>query len=55
MFSFVGRILDMINYEKDDFDGNLDEIMESINNILKKTGKGYETIDESEKKEKKKD
>lgn len=40
----------MINYQKDDFDGTLEDIMESVNNILKKTGKGYE-IEEKKKEE----
>ena len=44
----------MINYKRDDFDGSLDDIMESINEILNKTGDGYETAEENnnEKKDK---
>ena len=42
----------MIDYKKDDFDGSLDDIMESINKILNKTGEGYETIEEEEKEKK---
>ena len=36
----------MLTYNKDDFDGTLDDIMKSVNDILKKTGKGYETTEE---------
>lgn len=32
----------MINYKKDDFDENLDDIMNSINGILSKNKVGYE-------------
>ena len=39
----------MIDYKKDDFDGTLDDIMESINEILNKTGEGFETVEEKEK------
>ena len=41
----------MLTYNKDDFDGTLDDIMESVNKILNKTGDGYETveIDEDDK------
>ena len=42
----------MIDYKRDDFDGTLDDIMESINEILNKTGEGYETVDEKENKPK---
>ena len=31
----------MLTYNKDDFDGTLDDIMKSVNDILNKTGKGY--------------
>ena len=34
---------EMINYQKDDFDGSFEDIMNSINNILNNTGEGYET------------
>ena len=37
----------MLTYNKDDFDGTLDDIMKSVNDILNKTGKGYETTDDS--------
>lgn len=37
----------MIKYQKDDFDGSFDDIMDSINDILNNTGEGYET-DEKE-------
>ena len=44
----------MLTYNKDDFDGSLDDIMESVNKILNKTGEGYETTeDDEEKKENK--
>lgn len=36
----------MLTYNKDDFDGTLDDIMESVNKILNKTGDGFETIEE---------
>ena len=29
----------MLTYNKDDFDGTLDDIMKSVNDILNKTGK----------------
>lgn len=41
----------MINFEKDDFDGTLDDIMNSINDLLNGTGEGFETdeiLEESE-------
>jgi len=40
----------MLTYNKDDFDGTLDDIMESVNKILNKTGDGYETVEEEEDK-----
>ena len=40
----------MLTYNKDDFDGTLDDIMKSVNDILSKTGKGYETVEEDEEK-----
>ena len=43
----------MLTYNKDDFDESLDDIMKSVNSILNKTGKGYETIEENEEKENK--
>ena len=33
----------MLTYSKDDFDESLEDIMQSVNEILNKTGKGYET------------
>ena len=44
----------MLEVKRDDFDENLEDIMNSINGILNKTGKGYETKeDENEKKDNK--
>ena len=43
----------MLTYNKDDFDGTLDDIMKSVNDILNKTGKGYETKEDEDKKENK--
>lgn len=40
----------MIKYQKDDFDGSFDDIMKSVNDILNKTGEGYETAESNEKK-----
>ena len=40
----------MLTFNKDDFDGTLDDIMESVNKILKKTGEGYETVEDEENK-----
>ena len=46
----------MLTYNKDDFDESLEDIMESVNSILNKKGKGYETVeDNEEEKEKKND
>ena len=45
----------MIDYKRDDFDGSLDDIMESINEILNKTGEGFETVDKKENKKSKKE
>ncbi len=36
----------MLEVKRDDFDESLEDIMDSINGILKKTGKGYETKEE---------
>jgi len=45
----------MLTYNKDDFDGTLEDIMDSINDILNKTGEGFETVeDDEENKESKK-
>lgn len=38
----------MLTYNKDDFDGSLDDIMESVNKILNKTGEGFETVEDEE-------
>ena len=38
----------MLTYNKDDFDGTLDDIMKSVNDILNKTGTGYETAEDEE-------
>ena len=45
----------ILEVKRDDFDENLDDIMNSINGILKKTGKGYETEEVEEKEDKKED
>lgn len=42
----------MLTYSKDDFDESLEDIMQSVNEILNKTGKGYETVEEDEKEKK---
>lgn len=39
----------MLEVKRDDFDESLEDIMNSINGILSKTGKGFETIEEEEK------
>ena len=41
----------MIKYQKDDFDGSFDDIMNSVNDILNKTGEWYETAESNEKRE----
>ena len=38
----------MLEVKRDDFDENLEDILNSINGILNKTGKGYETTEEDE-------
>ncbi len=45
----------MLEVKRDDFDESLEDIMESINGILKKTGKGYETKEEKEEDKKDED
>ena len=40
----------MLEVKRDDFDESLEDIMESINGILKKTGEGFETIEDKNKK-----
>ncbi len=42
----------MLTYNKDDFDESLEDIMKSVNSILNKTGKGYETTEEDEEEKK---
>ncbi len=41
----------MINYQKDDFDGTLDDIMKSVNELLENTGDGFETKEDKKEKE----
>lgn len=43
----------MLEVRRNDFDENLEDIMNSINGILNKTGKGYETTEDEEKDDKK--
>ena len=43
----------MLEVKRDDFDESLEDIMASINGILGKTGKGYETKEEDNDKEEK--
>ena len=38
----------MLEVKRDDFDESLEDIMDSINGILNKTGKGYETKEDNE-------
>ena len=38
----------MIEVKRDDFDESLEDIMASINSILNKTGKGYETKEDND-------
>ena len=39
----------MLEVKRDDFDESLEDIMASINGILSKTGKGYETKEDDNK------
>lgn len=41
----------MINYQKDDFDGSIEDIMKSVNKILQGTGEGFETDEITEDEE----
>ena len=41
----------MLKVEKNDFDGTLEDIMDSVNNILNGTGDGYETEENNEESE----
>ncbi len=36
----------MLEVKRDDFDENIEDIMKSVNEILKNTGNGYETKEE---------
>lgn len=46
----------MLSFEKENFDENLDDIMKSVNDLLKKTGKGFElTGEETEEENNKKE
>ena len=38
----------MLEVKRDDFDESLEDIMASINSILNKTGKGYETEEDND-------
>lgn len=44
----------MLEVKRDDFDESLEDIMNSINGILNKTGKGFETIENETEEEKEK-
>ena len=50
--NILKELIQMLEVRRDDFDENLEDIMESINGILKKTGKGFETEEEEEKEKK---
>lgn len=39
----------MLEHKLENFDESLEDIMESINGILKKTGKGFETKEDNKK------
>lgn len=41
----------MIKYQKDDFDGSFEDIMDSINNILNNKNESLEANNKEEKKE----
>ena len=43
----------MLEVRRDDFDESLEDIMSSVNELLKNTGKGYKTKEDEEKDEKK--
>lgn len=45
----------MLEVKRDDFDESLEDIMNSINGILNKTGEGFETVDLKEHGNKKED
>ena len=44
----------MLEVKRDDFDESLEDIMDSINEILSKTGKGFETKEENKEENNKK-
>ncbi len=44
----------MLEVKRDDFDESLEDIANSINGILNKTGKGFETVENEAKEENKK-
>ncbi len=44
----------MLEVKRDDFDESIEDIMNSINGILNKTGKGYETNEDKEEEKKEK-
>lgn len=48
-----GCDLKMLTYKKDDFDENIDDIMNSINGILQKKNLNVEIKEDDEKKEEK--
>ena len=39
----------MLSFEKEKFEENLEDIMDSVNEILNKTGEGYITSEDDEK------
>ena len=41
----------MLTFEKEKFEENLDDIMNSVNEILNKTGNGYETTEDEKNEE----
>ena len=43
----------MLSYKKDDFDETLEDIMDSVNDILNNAKKGADTDDELEEEDKK--
>ena len=45
----------MLSFEKENFDENLDDIMKSVNDLLKKTGKGFESTEEEKEENNKKE
>ncbi len=45
----------MLSFEKENFDENLDDIMKSVNDLLKKTGKDFESTEEEKEENNKKE